>query len=115
MGLAEGGNPLAGLGTGDGLSYPAALTRATRFRTRTEYSVGMSEANAHMTLSPFTGHLNTQEHTEWMEECLRLNRKASGRFARRVAAIGRPFPKRIPPDTRPAPWLYDNEEYEAEG
>lgn len=52
-------------------------------------------------------------HVLFMEAAKGLNRRASARFARRQAQLGRPVPKRIPPDSRPAPWLYDNEEYEA--
>lgn len=54
------------------------------------------------------GQLGSPEHLEWMKACDDLRRKAAGRFARRVAAIGRPFPKRERPDLSPAPWLYDD-------
>ena len=66
-----------------------------------------------MSIEPFTGTLGSPDHLAWMKECEGLNRKASARFARRQSQLGRPVPKRIPPDSRPAPWLYDNEEFEA--
>lgn len=49
----------------------------------------------------------------FMEAAKGLNRRASAKFARRQAQLGRPVPKRVAPTDRPAPWLYDNEEYEA--
>lgn len=45
----------------------------------------------------------------FMEAGKQLNRKASAKFARWQARIDRPVPKRVRPDIRPHPWLYDDD------
>lgn len=56
--------------------------------------------------------LGSPEHLAWMEEN-RLKRSAAARKqGRRVAAIGRPWPKRIPPEVKPDPFADDYEDVE---
>jgi hypothetical protein len=53
-------------------------------------------------------HLKSPEHTEWMAEQLRLNKRASAKRARWATYTGRPFP-RSATDQRPDPGTLDNE------
>lgn len=59
--------------------------------------------------------LGSPEHLEWMKACDDLRRKWSAKRARRVAQIGRPYPKRDWPDLRPPPGWFDNDAELVEG
>lgn len=52
--------------------------------------------------------LGSPEHLIWMEENRAKRSAAARKLGRRVAEIGRPWPKRTPPESRPDPFADDD-------